>query len=145
MTKLHGGSRPETITSADILRHFIGLDPLERLQANLGNYPPHNIEQITEERFVLTLAVAGFKENHIDISLGNGFLTIIGKKDHDMVARKFVHQGIASRDFIREFKLGDNVEVSSASLEDGLLVITLDRIIPQDEQVRRIPISSSKS
>lgn len=133
----------ETITSADVLRHFIGFDPLDRLQANVGNFPPHNIEQITEDRFVLTLAVAGFKRDEIAVTLNKGFLSVAGvrnRMESTSTDRKFLHQGISARDFVREFKLGENVEVNDAKLEDGLLQIRLDRIVPDEDQPQRITI-----
>lgn len=139
-------TRPETITSTDLLRHFIGIDPLSRLQQNTGNYPPHNIEQITEDRFHLTLAVAGFKKDEIDVSLSKGFLTISGQRStQNSGTRTYLYRGIGTRDFVREFKLGENVEVTSANLEDGLLEIVLDRVTPEDEHVKRIPIGSPKA
>ena len=136
-------SRPETHT--DILRHFIGMSPFERLQVNTGNYPYHNIEQLSEDQYKLTLAIAGFKIDEVNISLNKGYLTISGTKKNQETSTKFLYQGISYKNFIREFKLGENVEVVSAQLEDGLLEILLERVTPEDEQVKHIPIRKIES
>lgn len=152
--------------AADLFRYAIGLDwALPDANNNAGNYPPHNIEKLTENHFVLTLAVAGFSRDEIDITLHKGWLRIKGAKEPSdnkhvividtplvdgpgtmkqmqEVESEYLYQGIAFRPFEREFRLGDNVEVKSASLKDGLLSISLERIVPLVERPKTIEIVS---
>lgn len=134
------------MTMADALfRNAIGYDPLQRFTEMVAttNYPPHNIEKITEDQYRLTLAIAGFTKEDIKMSLHKGILTIAGSKSYSQAtdtATEFLYQGIAFRDFSRQFKLGENIEVTNAALTDGLLVIDLMRIVPDDQKARVILI-----
>jgi molecular chaperone IbpA len=129
------------MTLADALvRNSIGLDAFQRFaDLNNSNYPPHNIERLDEHRFRLTLAVAGFGRDDLEILLHGGVLSIHGIK-RDEAEQKFLYRGIALRDFTRQFKLGEWVEVSSALLENGLLILELDRRLPEAQRPKTITI-----
>ena len=125
-------------------RHFIGFEPLLRFAENTHefNFPPHNIERITEDHYRLTLAIAGFAKNEINLSLHEGALTVTGSKEQeeDDSRRNYVYKGIAFRNFSRTFKIGDSVEVIGAKMEHGLLTIDLERQRPEAEKPKLIPI-----
>jgi HSP20 family molecular chaperone IbpA len=126
---------------------FLGFDDfertMERLKKTADGYPPYNIEQVSENQLRITLAVAGFTMNDLDIELEHNQLTIRGKQVDDLGERIFLHRGIASRQFQRGFVLADGIEVKGASLDNGLLHIDMTRVIPEP-QVQKIKISSSK-
>lgn len=107
------------------------------------NYPPFNIERIDQDRYRVTLAVAGFKPDEIDITAQQNLLQITGRKDEtaqDERAR-FLHLGIANRSFERRFELADFVRVESAELADGLLIVDLLREVPDAMKPRKIAIN----
>lgn len=135
-------------TFADALfRHAIGLDSLQRFAdtaAKATNYPPHNIEKITDDHYRLIVAVAGLSRDDIALTLYDGVLTVAGAAKKDDSATVYVYRGIANRSFERQFKLGEHIEVLSATMEDGLLVIDLMRQVPEAQKPKRIPLSSGK-
>lgn len=134
-----------TLLSSPLL---LGFDEIERLVDRVGKtgaegYPPYNIERIrategTRERLRITLAVAGFTRDDLEISLEDKQLTIRGKQEDDK-SREYLHRGIAARQFQRTFVLADGIEVQSADLENGLLTIDLTRHEPE-RLMRRIEI-----
>ena len=130
-----------SFTSHPFLLGFEQLDQLVERTAKAGSdgYPPYNIEQRDEDTFRITLAVAGFAEEDLSITLEDGHLVIRGKQPEDDRERTFLHRGIAARQFQRSFVLADRVEVSEASLECGLLHIDLVRRKP-DVVVQQIKI-----
>lgn len=126
MTKLTLGSHP----------FLLGFDQLERLverTAKSGNegYPPYNIEQRGANAYRITLAVAGFAEDDLVITVEDRQLVVRGKQTDDAEGRVFLHRGIAARQFQRSFVLADGVEVAGAGLENGLLHIDLSRAEPE--------------
>lgn len=128
---------------------FVGFDEIERLLDRVSKspsdgYPPYNVEKVPAEagegeRLRITLAVAGFSAAELELTLEDSELVIAGRQQEDP-QREFLHRGIAARQFKRTFVLADGMEVVSANLEDGLLVIDLRRPEPQ-RLVRRIEIS----
>ncbi len=135
MTKLTLGSHP----------FLLGFEQLEQLverasKSDLGGYPPFNIEQTSEESFRITLAVAGFGENELSITVEDRQLLIRGKQADEAGGRVFLHRGIAARQFQRNFVLADGVEVASAAMENGLLHVELKRL-KEDKIVRTIKIN----
>ena len=130
---------------------LLGFEEIERLLDRAGKtsgdgYPPYNIERISSkegagDRLRITLAVAGFTRNQLDIDLEDNQLTIRGKQVDDK-SRDYLHRGIAARQFQRAFVLADGIEVDSANLENGLLSIDLVRHEP-DRLVRKIAIGGS--
>ncbi|MFN3207735.1 Small heat shock protein IbpA [Roseovarius sp. THAF27] len=126
MTKLSMGSHP----------YMLGFEQLERLlerSAKSGNegYPPFNIEQTSENSYRITLAVAGFAEGDLSITLEDRQLVIRGRQRDDSDGRVFLHRGIAARQFQRSFVLADGVEVGEAIMENGLLHVDLTRAAPE--------------
>jgi HSP20 family molecular chaperone IbpA len=126
MTKMMLGSHP----------FLLGFDQLERLvertaKADAGGYPPYNIEHTDENTYRITLAVAGFADDELSITLENTQLVIRGRQSEDDQGRVFLHRGIAARQFQRSFVLADGVEVSGAKVENGLLHVDLERSVPE--------------
>lgn len=126
---------------------LLGFDQLERLverTAKSGNegYPPFNIEQSSENGFRITLAVAGFREADLQITVEDRQLVVRGRQGEEDTTRVYLHRGIASRAFQRSFVLADGVEVAGASMENGLLHIDLRRSVPETV-VQTIRISKS--
>jgi len=126
---------------------LLGFDQLERLverpakNANDG-YPPFNIEQAGDNAFRITLAVAGFAESDLSITVEDRQLTIRGQQADDSAGRVFLHRGIAARQFQKSFVLAEGVEVARATMENGLLHVDLQRELPEPV-VRRIDIRRS--
>lgn len=126
---------------------FLGFDEVEktfdrlRKSSNEG-YPPYNIEQTGDDGLRITLAVAGFSMDDLDVEVEHNQLTIRGKQIEDEEDRFFIHRGIAARQFQRSFILADGIEVKGASLDRGLLNINLMRIVPESN-ARKITISGS--
>jgi molecular chaperone IbpA len=119
-------------------------DELMRMNAQQSlNYPPYNILKNTDDSFDIQVAVSGFSEGEIEVNLDNRVLTIKGQKAEDVVA-EYLHKGISTRDFVREFTLAEHVEVINASQKDGILTIQLERIVPEEKKPKNIQISYSK-
>jgi molecular chaperone IbpA len=116
------------------------LDSLSRAEQNQPNYPPYNIELTGEDKYRITMAVAGFDQSEITIEVNQNNLTVSANKAADDQQRTYLHQGIAARSFERRFQLADHVQVKSANYENGLLHIDLQRIIPESMKPRTIPI-----
>ena len=134
MTKLSFGAHP----------HLLGFEQLERLVERTAKtaaegYPPFNIEAVSENEYRITLAVAGFRDEDLNITVENRQLVIRGRQAEEDGERMFLHRGIASRAFQRSFVLAEGVEVARAALEHGLLHIDLRRSVP-DVVVQTIPI-----
>jgi HSP20 family molecular chaperone IbpA len=116
--------------------HLLGFEQLERLlerSAKAGNegYPPYNIEQTSDFSYRITLAVAGFAEEDLSITIEDRQLVIRGRQRDDSEGRIFLHRGIAARQFQRMFVLADGVEVGEAIMENGLLHVDLTRAVPE--------------
>jgi len=120
------------------------LDAAFQTEKTTGGYPPYNIEALEENRYGITLAVAGFKESDIEIETENGVLTVRGNQEQED-DRNYLHQGIARRAFERKFTLADHVEVTEAQLADGLLNITLVREIPEAMKPKSIAINGNNT
>ncbi|MBS0564573.1 MAG: Hsp20 family protein [Proteobacteria bacterium] len=115
---------------------LLGFDQLERLvertaKSGTDGYPPFNIEQSAENQFRITLAVAGFREGDLAITVEDRQLVIRGRQADEAEGRIFLHRGIAARAFQKAFVLAEGVEVSGASIENGLLNIDLRRAVPE--------------
>ena len=139
-----------SIDLTPLYRSTIGFDRLEplletalRTEQTSTVFPPYDIEILDENRYAITIAVAGFDRAELDIQVEKGVLTVYGKKANDKTARNYLHQGIARRAFERKFNLADHVEVTSADLNNGLLTISLLKEIPEAMKPRTIPISDS--
>jgi HSP20 family molecular chaperone IbpA len=115
---------------------LLGFDHIERVLDRVNKtaaegYPPYNIEQLTEHRLRITLAVAGFAEDDLSVSVEDNQLVIRGKREEDISNRVFLHRGIAARQFTRSFVLAEGIEVKAAEMINGLLHIDLERPVPQ--------------
>ena len=133
-----------TFASHPYLLGFEQLDRLVERTVKSGNdgYPPYNIEQRDETSYRITLAVAGFDESALSITVEDSQLVIRGRQSEDSDDRVFLHRGIAARQFQRSFVLAEGVDVSRAELENGLLHLDLKRQVP-DTIVQTIKISSA--
>ena len=139
-----------TIDLSPLYRSFIGFDQLAHLlddatRANdkQGGYPPYNIELLKEDKYRITMAVAGFSKEELNIQVKENLLVINGKKaDKKDAERKFLHKGISERNFERKFQLGAHVKVLAADMENGLLHVDLERIIPEALKPKQIEIGS---
>ena len=139
MTKLMLGAHP----------FLLGFEQLERLverTAKSGNdgYPPYNIEQTSERSYRITLALAGFTETDLSITVEDRSLVIRGRQTDDNEGRVFLHRGIAARQFQRSFVLADGVDVGEAIMENGLLHVDLSRAMP-DAVVQTIQIKKGSA
>jgi len=128
-------------------RSTIGFDRLfDMIEANARgaseNYPPFNLERLADDRYRITLAVAGFSRDEVEITAQQNFLLVAGKKDDRAEGPSFLHVGIANRSFERRFELADFVFVEDARLNDGLLVIDLVREVPEAMKPKKIAVRS---
>jgi molecular chaperone IbpA len=136
-----------TVDFTPLYRNAIGFDRLfDMMEAgsakNASNgYPPYNIEQKDENKYRITMAVAGFAEEQLDITQKENVLIVRGEHKSD-AEKKYVYQGIAERNFERKFQLADYVKVIGATMENGLLHVDLEREIPEAMQPRKIEINS---
>lgn len=131
---------PLVPTTIGFDRLFDALESIERNTTN-NTYPPHNIVKVDDNNYIVELAVAGFKEDEIEIEKVKNELVIKGdKKESD--ARNFLHRGIATRTFRKTVQLASSVQVNGASLQDGILSVELENIIPKEDLPKRIPIAS---
>lgn len=128
-------------------RSSVGFDRLGSLinhaltkESTTSGYPPYNIELLEENRYAITLAVAGFAREELDIQVENGVLTVRGDKSATD-ERKYLYQGIANRTFERKFNLADYIEVTGANLSNGLLTISLVKEIPEAMKPKSIAIN----
>jgi molecular chaperone IbpA len=117
-------------------------DRLKNVTENLPkvNYPPYNIKKVSENTFVIELAVAGFGKQDIEIELQDGILKVKGQVTADENA-DYLFKGIADRAFTRSFTLADTVEVKNADLINGMLKIWLERFIPEEKKAKKVPIN----
>ncbi|MBB1384675.1 MULTISPECIES: Hsp20 family protein [Pseudoalteromonas] len=136
-----------TVDLSPLYRSFIGFEHLASLMDAAAStdkqpsFPPYNIEALDKDRYRITMAVAGFSDNELTIESENNTLKVAGiKANKDDKERKFIHQGIAERNFERKFQLGDHVKVLGADLANGLLTIELQREIPEALKPRKIEI-----
>jgi molecular chaperone IbpA len=124
---------------------FIGFNrEIERMAnvhsaASRQSYPPYDVLKLDDDTYRVSLAVAGFTKEDINLSVDNGTLVVSGEIT-EVIDAEVLHKGIASRKFTRSFALGEYMEVSSASLKDGMLHINIDRIVPEDKKPKTIKI-----
>ncbi len=136
-----------TIDLTPLYRSVVGFDRLAALmdaastEAATG-YPPYNIERTAENAYRIEIAVAGFKSEDLSIEVKENLLTVQGRKVANDEAKRYLHRGLAERNFDRRFQLADYVVVSEANLADGLLSITLKRELPEALKPRQIQIGS---
>ena len=117
------------------------LQLLERADTHSNvNYPPYNIVKVDAENFVIEIAVAGFTKKEVSISKEKEVLIIKGEQEKND-SKEFVHQGLSSRNFTRRFTLADDIVVNGADMKDGILKVSLERIVPEEDKPQEIKIS----
>ncbi|TLP48384.1 Hsp20 family protein [Cohaesibacter sp. CAU 1516] len=124
---------------------FSMLDTVSSPDSGASSYPPYNIERLSENGYRISMAVAGFTEKDVSIEVKENTLTVVGEKVADEADkdRDYLHRGIASRAFERQFQLADYMQVEGASMEHGLLHIDLSRELPEAKKPRQIAIKSA--
>ncbi len=135
-----------------LLRSSIGFDHFDRLfdavnraDGSANGYPPYNIEKSGDDGYRITMAVAGFREADLSINLSDNTLSIAGEQKTAEENVTYLHRGIAGRTFERRFQLAEDIRVTAASLENGLLHIDLVREVPEHKKPRQIEIASTDS
>ncbi|OLO04782.1 MULTISPECIES: Hsp20 family protein [Salinicola] len=140
-----------TLSLSPLFRRSVGFDRLNdlfesSLQNDVPSYPPYNVEKHGDNDYRIAVATAGFAEQELDVNVEKRVLTITAGKgerqDDDSV--QYLHQGIAQRAFKLSFRLDENIEVQGARLENGLLIVDLLRVIPEEQRPRQIPINGSQ-
>jgi len=135
-----------TIDFSPLFRSMIGFDRLASMldnqQCTTAAYPPYNIEKTGDDDYQISMAVAGFGAEDIDMTVENGTLVVRGEKSakDDVDGKTFLHRGIATRTFEQRFQLADHVEVKDANLKDGMLSIDLHREVPERLKPRKIEV-----
>ncbi len=138
------------IDFSPLYRSVVGFDRLADLldsastEASTG-YPPYNIERLDENSYRIEIAVAGFRTDELDIQVKENLLTVTGRKTANDEPRRFLHRGLAERNFERKFQLADYVVVTEANLADGLLSIALKRELPEALKPRRVEIGAASA
>ena len=141
-----------TVDIASLYRNSIGFDRFASLldasahrSTNQGSsYPPYNVEVTGENNYRITMAVAGFSIEDIHIESEQNRLTVTGKKPEDENEKTYLHKGLANRNFEHKFQLADHIVVKSATLENGLLLVEMERVIPDALKAKTIEIKSQK-
>jgi molecular chaperone IbpA len=133
------------IDHSPFFRSTVGFDHLLNLldTATEQGYPPYNIERSDENNYRVTVAVAGFAEKELSVDVKDRVLTVSGKREEAEKAT-YLHQGIAGRAFERSFQLAEHVEVKGARLENGLLHVDLERVVPEAKKPRKIAINGAQ-
>lgn len=134
-----------------LYRSTVGFDRLANLLESVTqfdptaqSYPPYNIEQLGENDYRISMAVAGFGDQDLTVEVKEGVLTITGKRNGEEPKTHYLYQGIAGRSFERRFQLADHMEVKGARLEHGLLHVDIARVIPEEKRARKIAITNVK-
>ena len=126
----------------DRLAHLV--DAATRVDSAASTYPPYNIEKTGEDAYRLTMAVAGFAQDELDITVHENTLIVTGKAKQEDENGRYLHRGIARRAFERRFSLADHIKVEGASLDNGLLHVDLVREVPEAMKPRQIAIAGSE-
>jgi len=139
-----------TIDFSPLYRSVVGFDRLADLLQTASvdaasGYPPYNIERVDENAYRVEIAVAGFRPEELNVEVKENQLVVQGRKAANDEARRFLHRGLAERNFERRFQLADYVVVTAADVADGLLSISLQRELPEALKPRRIEIGSGRS
>jgi molecular chaperone IbpA len=132
-----------------LFRSTVGFDHLSRLLDTVSRvddqalaYPPYNIEKLSDDHYRVTMAVAGFSEKDLEITVVGPTLTVVGRASKEEAAPTYLHRGIAGRSFERRFQLADHIKVSNAALVNGLLAIDLEREVPEALKPRTVTIGT---
>ena len=141
-----------TIDLSPLYRSSIGfdrfgslVDAAMRTEKTSPGYPPYNIVDLNDDKYAITIAVAGFNESELKLQVEKGVLTVSGKKEKAEDDTNYLYQGIATRSFERKFNLADHIEVVNADLKDGMLTVSLLREVPEKMKPRTISISNGSA
>ena len=141
-----------TFDLTPLFRTTVGFDRMDQLlnaamqlESKATSYPPYNIARAGEDAYRITLAVAGFGEDNLDITVQENRLTVTGRSDESSDTVEYLHRGIAGRAFERRFQLADHIKVTGARMENGLLHIELMREIPEALKPRTIAIETGQN
>ena len=137
---------------APLFRNSVGFDRFSDLfesalrNESSGGYPPYNVEKRGEDQYRIVVAAAGFQQDDLDLQVEKGVLTVSGSKRESTSEEgvTFLHQGIAQRAFKLSFRLDDHIEIKGANLNNGLLSIDLQRVVPEEAKAKRIPINGDR-
>lgn len=140
-----------TFDLTPLLRASVGFDRFDRLFESVSrlddaelNYPPYNIAKLGEDAYRITMAVAGFAPDDLDVTVTEGTLVVSGRQQGERDDVKYLHRGIAGRAFERRFELADTIKVAGARLENGLLHVDLAREVPEHKKPRKILIAAGE-
>jgi len=142
-----------TLDLTPLFRSTIGFDHFSDLidtalrgEDNTPSYPPYNIEKLSEDEYRIVLAVAGFKDEDVTITVQQNQLSIVGKHQEKIQSKEpnYLHKGIATRSFERKFNLADHVKVTDATMTDGLLSVALKRELPEAVKPRTIAVNGKE-
>jgi len=128
---------------ANLSRALVGFDTIfnQHLQQSNGNYPPHNIVKYSDSEYAIEVAVAGFSKDEISVEVDQDQLVIRGtQKSETSTTKEYLHRGLASRDFEQSYTLAEYMEVKDAEVKDGMLVVSIQRIVPEALQPRKIAV-----
>ncbi|MBI2586189.1 MAG: Hsp20 family protein [Rhodospirillales bacterium] len=138
-----------TIDFSPLFRHSVGFDHMQCLldaavqtDPSTNSYPPYNIVQVSEEGYRISLAVAGFSDNELDVTVTDNTLVVSGRLNGEDKETTYLHRGIAGRPFERRFQLADDIKVMGSSLVNGLLSVDLLREVPEEKKPRKIAIAT---
>lgn len=136
--------KPLSIRTVGFDKLFDNLDTLLQVDTNADKYPPHNTISIEPNKYIIEVALAGFEETDIDLSIDKGMLTVKASiSDND--TRQYLYKGIAKRAFTKCFKLADTIIISEAQFRNGILSIHLENIVPDEQKPRKIEIGKKNS
>ena len=131
--------RPLSVGFDDVFNHFESMFDYDTV--NVSNYPPYNIVKTGENKYDVEVALAGFNKKDINVSVENGMLTIESKEDKSKDKDgEVIHKGISKRYFKKSFTISDDVEVKGAELKDGMLRVSMEKIIPESKKLKTIDI-----
>ena len=142
------------VSFTPLMRQTVGFDRFNDLfetmlsdkDERFESYPPYNIEKISEDEYRVVMAVAGFSDKDLNITVEGDRLSVHGKiEEMEEKGKTYLHRGIAGRTFERTFRLADHIQVNDADLSNGLLTIDLERIVPEEKKPRMIPIKNGKT
>ena len=135
--------RPLSVGFDDMFNHFESMFDHQFDTLNVSNYPPYNIVKVDESKFDVEVALAGFNKKDISVSVENGMLTIESKQEEKLKDKEdgeVLHKGISKRYFKRSFTIADDVKVNGAELKDGLLRVSMEKIVPEEKKLKTINI-----
>ncbi len=140
-----------TIDLPTFARHAIGFDRLfDEMNRNFANargndnYPPYNIAQLDDTHYVIEVAVAGFTESELDVELKDNVLTVKGQKEKKDTEITYTHKGISTRNFERIFTLNPDIQIKGATVQNGILAIALEHVVPEEQKPKKIAITFTK-